>query len=201
MEKVVVTGSTGFIGRHLVERLKRDKFDVVEYTRTSHPQSCSRIYHLACPSSNDFISNHTQYVMDAIMDVTRQAMNIDPMALFINASSMGAADVVDTRQGAYNIAKRCMESYLKYSRTAFINYRIPSVYGEGMHDDAFIKRCVDGNAYVPTSPDTMHHIAHISEVVDAMVTLRPIVVEHITLGQIYELFNSGRRGLHRPESH
>lgn len=200
MEKVIVTGATGFIGKHLVEALHTNGFEVIRSRGDTAPRAdISRIYHLASPSSNDYIYNNTLYVMDTIMDVTRSAMKICPTALFINASSMGAAELAETPQGAYNIAKRCMEVYIQHSGIQYLNYRIPSVYGAGMHDDAFIKRCIDGNAYNPTRPTTLHSIAHIEEVVDALVSLRPINIEIITLGQIYELFNSGRRGLHRPE--
>ena len=198
MEKVVVTGSTGFIGRHLVTGLKSAGFEVIETGRDFSPVECDRVYHMACPGKTHIIDSTPLYVMDVIMDMTRQAMLICPSAKFINASSMGIYDLVDTQQGAYNIAKRCMEMYLRHSKLDVMNYRIPSVYGEGMADDAFIKRCADNNAYYPPEPDKVYWIAHVSEVVDALVTLRPINIETTTLGKIYELFNSGRRGLHRP---
>ena len=111
---------------------------------------------------------------------------------------MGATELDDTAQGAYNIAKRCMEVYLKHSGVDYINYRLPAVYGEGMHNDQFIKRCVDGTAYRPATPNRAYYIAHINDVVDALINLTSVNVEIITLGEIYELFNSGRRGLHRP---
>ena len=137
-------------------------------------------------------------VMDTIMDVTRQALKICPTAKFINGSSLGVLDTVGGQQHGYNIAKWCMESYIENSGIDYINYRLPSTYGEGMADDGFIKKCVDGVAYRPPEPNRVYWIAHISEVVDALVNLRPINVEETTLGKIYEQFNSGRRGLHRP---
>jgi nucleoside-diphosphate-sugar epimerase len=141
-------------------------------------------------------------VMDTIMDATRKALAICPNAFFINASSMGAKfiDVDNSPQTAYNVAKRCMEVYLEHSAGVFgyINYRIPSVYGPGANPDSFIQRCIDGTAYVPPNPDKLHYIAHIDDVVEALADCKQIPVEEITLGQIYELFNSGRRGLHRP---
>jgi nucleoside-diphosphate-sugar epimerase len=138
--------------------------------------------------------------MDSIMDATRGAMSIDPTALFVNASSMGASEVDDTPQGAYNTAKRCMEIYLKYSGVGHINYRLPAVYGEGMHDDHFIKKCVDGKAHIPEHTHMPYYISHVDDVVDALVKLEPLKIERITLGEIYEQFTTGRRGLHRPTS-
>jgi len=198
MEKVVITGSTGFIGRHLAKALFVNGFEVVPWQRGNTYTNVARVYHLAAPSSNDYIHNNPLYVMDTILDVTREALKIAPDALFINASSMGALEIADTPQGAYNVAKRCMEVYIRNSGVNHINYRLPSVYGEDMHKDGFIARCVNGTAYAPTEPDKVHYIAHVADVVDAMVTLKPLVMEAITLGQIYELFNSGRRGLYRP---
>jgi len=201
MEKVVITGATGFIGTRLVKSLFANGFEIVPWHKKFETyDNVSRVYHLAAPSSNEFIQNNPKYVMDTIMDVTREALQISPTALFINASSMGALEIADTAQGAYNIAKRCMETYIKHSSVNFLNYRIPSVYGEGMHQDGFIARCINKTAYEPTEPDRVYYIAHVDEVVDALVQLRPIDMEEITLGQIYELFNSGRRGLYRPTS-
>ncbi len=200
MEKVVVTGSTGFIGRNLVPALEKQGFEVIQVHRDFAPIECSRVYHLACPSSTTAINTQTLHVMDTILDATRAAMKICPSAKFINASSKGALEIIDTEQGAYNVAKRCMEMYLKFSELDYINYRIPSVYGEGMPTDGFISRCVNGTAYYPPEPDKTFWIAHVSEVVDALVNLRPIVEEETTLGQVYEQFNSRRRGLHWPAS-
>jgi nucleoside-diphosphate-sugar epimerase len=200
VEKVVVTGASGFIGRNLVLRLLERGFIVYPMGRDFVAKECDRVYHLASPSTTERINSNPTEVMDSILDATRSAIKICPTALFVNASSKGAADINDTPQGAYNVAKRCMEAYLNNSTVKHINYRIPSVYGYGMHDSNFIKRCVDGNAYKPSTPDTLHYIAHVDEVVEALIDLRNINIEEITLGEIYEDFSSGRRGLHRPAS-
>lgn len=200
MEKVAVTGYTGFIGRNLVQGLEKAGFSVLKIDRDFTPIECDRIYHLASPSTTESIHRDTLGVMDAIIDGTRKAMQVCETALFINASSKGAADINETPQGGYNVAKLCMEIYLLHSNMYHMNYRIPSVYGEGMHDSNFIKRCVDGNAYKPDTPEQAHYIAHIDEVVSALIELRDINIEKITLGEIYESFSSGRRGLHRPTS-
>ena len=202
MAKVAVTGSTGFIGSHLVEGLLKAGHTVypIEGDWPYEPREVDRIYHLACPSAKEFLVNNPQQVMDIIMDKTREAMAICPTALFINASSMGAAEVdIDERgQKAYNNAKRCMEVYLEHGKMKYLNYRIPSVYGENMRNDNLIKRCVEGRATPPTDPERVYYISHVDEVVHALVNLYPLNMEQITLGEIYESFNSGRRGLHRP---
>jgi len=133
--------------------------------------------------------------MDIIFDVTREALKINSTALFVNASSMGVLSVDNTAQECYNIAKQSMEVYLKYSGRNYVNYRIPSVYGIGMKDDCFIKRCVNKKAYKPKDFNKIHYIAHVDKVVKCMVELKELEIEQITLGEIYENFTSGKRGL------
>lgn len=192
-----VTGSSGFIGRNLVRGLLNNGYQVVKIARHMPPIECDRVYHLACPSTTKDIKANPTGIMDIIFDGTRKAMQICPTATFVNASSKGVFELDNSPQGCYNIAKRAMESYLEFSNTDYINYRIPSVYGPDMHSDMFIKRCVDGNATKPVDPTKVHYIAHIDEVVDALINLRPIEIEEITLGEIYEHFTTGRRRLHR----
>jgi nucleoside-diphosphate-sugar epimerase len=200
--KIAVTGSTGFIGSKLVDRLTEQGNTVYVIDREFKSIDCDIIYHLACPSTTSAINADPVGVMDTIIDATRKAIDVCPSALFVNASSYGAGwiDIDQGPQNAYNIAKRCMEVYLEYAKGpyGYINYRLPAVYGPNMYDDFFIKKCVDGTAYKPTDPDRLYYIAHIDDVVEAMSECKQILIEELTLGQIYELFNSGRRGLHRP---
>ena len=199
MQTIVITGHTGFIGSNLSKALIKLDYNII-YNIDYEQIKCDRIYHLACPSSSEVINKQPREVMDIILDNTRKAISICPTALFVNASSKGAIDINDTPQGAYNVAKRCMETYLMHSGMRYINYRIPSVYGPGMHKSSFIQKCIDGTAYRPEDPNKMHYIAHIDDVVNALVNLTEIKTEEITLGNIYESFNSGRRGIYRTES-
>jgi nucleoside-diphosphate-sugar epimerase len=153
------------------------------------------VYHLACPSTTEFINNNPKQIMDIILDGTRQALNICPGAFFVNASSYGAESIDRSPQGAYNVAKRCMEIYLEYSAGVFgyINYRIPSVYGPGAPKDSFVQRCIDGTAYQPTDPTKLHYIVHVKDLVKSLADCTVIPTEEITLGQIYEQFSTGQR--------
>jgi nucleoside-diphosphate-sugar epimerase len=93
-----------------------------------------------------------------------------------------------------------MEIYLEFTKRDIINYRLPAVYGSGMHDDFFIKRCVDGKAFKPINPEIIYYISHVDDVVESLIELKPLKIEAITLGQIYEQFGIGRRRIHRPTS-
>lgn len=198
METIAVTGHSGFIGRHLVTALEAQGHAVIKISRAFEQVKCDRIYHLACPATSTVINSTPTHVMDVIMDATRAAMQVCPTALFINASSIGAAEVVDSQQGCYNIAKLCMETYLKYSNIEYINYRLPYVYGYDAAPSSFIRKCVDGNASAPSDPSRIVWIAHVDDVVDALVNKAELQLEEITIGQIYEQFTTGRRRLHRP---
>ncbi len=58
MIKIVVTGSEGFLGKHLVTRLKKDNYEVIEWDIVNGYDVCNRlltdsgisaIFHFACP--------------------------------------------------------------------------------------------------------------------------------------------------------
>ena len=202
MEKIAVTGYTGFIGQHLVSQLLKLGHAVYPIGREYRAVECDRIYHLACYSSSQHINDQPINVMESILDGTRKAMAICPLALFVNISSMGAAevDIADPKQRAYNVAKLCMETYLENSGIQYINYRLPSVYGEDMRNDGLIKRSSKGNATPPLDPDRIYYIAHVADVAESLANLQSINMEQITLGQIYEQFTTRRSGLHRPTS-
>lgn len=193
-----VTGHSGFIGKHLCKAVLDKGWTLVKIGKEFDPVDCDRIYHLACASSTKNINDDPIRIMDTIIDGTRKAIKMCPSAQFINASSIGANYTKGLNpQIGYNSAKRVMELYVYYTGIEGINYRLPSVYGEGMSPDSFIRRCIDGTAYKPKDPSQVHYISHISNVITAMIDLKPLEVEEITLGDIYEHFNSGRRGLHR----
>jgi len=201
-KRIAVTGSNGFIGSRLVTKLLEQGNQVIKIARHMPPQECDIIYHLACPSNTRFINDNPISIIDIIVDGTRKALEIDPTAKFVFASSCGADDLEldKSPQLNYNTSKFLMEQYLEHSGRDCIIYRLPSVYGIGMHNDAFVKKCIDGNAYKPKDSSKLHYIAHVDYVVEQMAKLEPVVSEEITLGEIYEEFSSRRRGLYRPTS-
>lgn len=190
--RVAVTGYRGFIGTALMKKLAERGIEVVGVNPTD-TGVFDRVYHLACPATTARIVQDTTGVMDAIIDATRQSLNICPSALFINASSQGAEYPNDpTPQGGYNVAKLCMEIYLKHCAHKYniLSYRLPAVYGKNMNQDFFVRRCVDGTAYEPMV-NRAYSIAHIDDVVDALIALTPVPERLTSLTEVYQKFTSG----------
>lgn len=59
-----------------------------------------------------------------------------------------------------------------------------------MNREFFIPRCVDGTAYYPTI-DREYNIAHVDDVVDALINLSDVRVIRTTLSEVYQNFTSG----------
>jgi hypothetical protein len=68
-----------------------------------------------------------------------------------------------------------------------------------MHNDNFIKRCIDNRAYEPKNPEQKYFISHIDDVIDSLINLTGLKIEETTLGQIYKEFTSGKRSLSKNE--
>lgn len=201
-KRIAVTGATGFIGKHLTASLLDQGHDVIKIARHMPAVECDIIYHLACPSTTQFINSHPIEIIDIIIDGTRKALSICETADFVFASSIGAGylEIDSSPQLNYNSAKFLMEQYLKHTGRPCTIYRLPSVYGPGMSNDSFVKRCIDGNAFKPLDPEQAHYIAHVEYVAEQMSKLKTVEAESTTLGDIYEEFSSGRRGLYRTTS-
>ena len=200
--RIGVTGASGFIGSHLCTALEANGHDVVklEWHGVYHGRF-DKIYHLMSPATTPAITRDPCDTIDTIINGTIWARNIDSKALFINISSMGAGRLHDnnTPQNVYNTAKKLSEMYIKYHGGPFKNYRLPAVYGPGMKDEFYIKRCVDGTATEPTgdTASKKYIIAYIDDVINMLVNGKKFDYEKTTIGKIYEDFSNGSRGLHR----
>jgi nucleoside-diphosphate-sugar epimerase len=190
--EIAVTGHSGFIGTYLCNAIEKKGWKLIRISNVMESVKCDRVYHLACPSSTQNILDDPIGIIDVIIDGTRKASKICPKAQFINISSMGALYTTkDSKQSCYNTAKRLMELYLKYDKSVSntMTYRLPSVYGVGMGADCFIQRCIDGKAYKPKNYDKIHYIGSIDSIIESLIYLKPLKIEVITLGEIYDRFS------------
>lgn len=192
--KIAITGYRGFIGSALMKEFFHRGITAVGVAPTDIGDF-DRVYHLACSATPEKIYGDPIGTMNSIIDVTRQALNICPTALFINASSQGAAYPYEkTPMGAYNVAKLCMETYLSYINQPTMSYRLPAVYGPGMNRKFFIPQCIDGTAYHPIE-DREYRIAHIADVVEDLADLNQVRCRNTTLIETYNKFTHGEWNL------
>jgi nucleoside-diphosphate-sugar epimerase len=197
-ETIVITGSNGFIGMALKTKLDLMGHKVIKMAREYHRVDCDRIYHLGCPSATEELEKDPVSIMNIIINKTQEAVNICPKALFINASTMGVEiGSSDPGQNLYNNSKELMEHYLKIviPKQRLYNYRIPSVYGEGMSMSGFMGKCLNKEAYRPVDGKKEYEIIHINNLVSSMAELSKLNSEKTTLGKIYEDFAIGDRNI------
>ncbi|BCD91410.1 hypothetical protein fh0823_15490 [Francisella halioticida] len=139
MNKVLVTGASGFIGRNLTSYLKNRNVDVIEHNRIhsltslkKKLKSCDFIFHLAGevrPRSTEesFVLSNvtlTEYILDNLVNYGKKPILLSST---IHAERSSG--------GQYGISKKAAEELVKkYSIENGISsyiYRLPHVFGEG----------------------------------------------------------------------
>lgn len=114
--KIVITGSTGFIGKHLLSSLKQGGHEIVPAGRNELSQGAESLASLisgsdavinlaGAPINKRWTSSYKQEIVSSRLDTTRllvQAMRLleQPPAVFISTSAIGAF----TPQGQYTEA-------------------------------------------------------------------------------------------------
>lgn len=131
--KVLVTGSKGFIGSHMVEHLKRANHEVFEYdlgdtesSLISFIQRADFIIHLAGvnrPLTNEEFYNGNTNLTKKLIDLTQR---YNPEARIIANSSIQAELDND-----YGRSKKMAEDALLCSGLAVYIYRFYNVFGRG----------------------------------------------------------------------
>ena len=139
MCNILVTGSKGFIGKNLLKKLDRKKFNIIEFTRSDDLDfleeaigKCDFIVHLAGevkPSSSDedFKKANTlltEYIINLIVKNNKKV----PILM---ASSIHAKFLKNEYGRTKRESELLIEDYSKkYNIPCFI-YRLPHVFGEG----------------------------------------------------------------------
>ncbi len=139
--KILVTGSRGFIGSHLMKRLDAvglDFKDGQDLLSCGLPEA-DVIIHLAGHAS--VIESMNDPVGDArinILGTIRLAQHYKDKR-FIFASSGGAIQKVI--ESPYGMSKLCAEQYIKLLCEDYVILRFPNIYGPNSHSviEAFIK--------------------------------------------------------------
>jgi len=137
MKKVLVTGSNGFIGKNLIEGLKRCEdveikaFDIEDDTNNlaAHLKEANIIFHLAGVNRPEKVEEFetgnvglTQTVVDILQELER------------NIPIVFSSSIQATLDNPYGISKRKAEDILiEYSREKDVKiyiYRFPNVFGK-----------------------------------------------------------------------
>lgn len=129
--KVLVTGSEGFIGRHLVRELASDEVEVIGFDlKNGHDLLCCelpdvfRVFHLA--AQTDARSTATSRdARDNIMVTIRLCERYGSRIVFASTSMVNYPVV------PYAISKRAAEAYVLAAGGAVV--RFCNIYGEGGH--------------------------------------------------------------------
>ena len=130
--KVLVTGSNGFIGKHMCLALKRNGHDVFEYDLSNsdielkeYLSLCDIVIHLAGvnrPLTNEeFYSGNTNFtkkLVDLIIELNRN------IPIIMSSSSQASLD------NDYGLSKKKAEDYLFNSNLPVYIYRLNNVFGK-----------------------------------------------------------------------
>jgi len=170
--KVAITGSGGFIGGHLKERLKKDGHDVIEWDlRINKPieefevQGADYVVHLAAWADvRASIEEPQKYWDNNVTNTTRiqRHCHYNNVPLLYASSSC----IHQWWLSPYGMSKKVNEE------TAFdkqVGLRFTTVYGEGARDTMLIGRLASGNIKYLTNH--VRDFVHVDDVVEAIVLL------------------------------
>lgn len=209
--KVLVTGSSGFIGQHLVRALKRKGHEVLLFDRENTGgellkdiEEADAICHLAGENRPKDLAdfekvNHglTETICCAIRTSNKQKR-------LLFASSI-QADL----NSPYGVSKKeaevCIEKLAKETNTLCSIFRLPNVFGKGcrpFYNSVVATWCYQiarGEQTTISNPSIELHLIYVCDVVDAFVSsldeakpsLWPSLspVYHTTLGELNKLIH------------
>lgn len=199
MKRAIVTGSNGFIGSHLVERLKKEGFEVYRLTYhmlDSHSKlkaiiekiNPEYIYHLAGYGNMSNQENDDEVIMSNIVrtwTLLKATKDIN-YKLFVNFSTSSVYGFYDkpmgewlkirprtmyaaTKAGAEYICRAFRKKYLK----CIVTVRPFSVYGPGEADFRFIPTIIR-NA-IENKPSSViggnHDFIYIDDFIDGVIKI------------------------------
>lgn len=174
MKRIALTGSRGFIGSHLMQRLKKDGHEVVEYDLQNEPPK----------DIKDFDPYNIHYVIHlAAYANVRQSIK-EPQKWWDN--NVSNTTVIQKICGYNNIplmyaSSSCIHNWWlsPYGTTKKVNeetafphqvgLRFTTVYGEGARKSMFIPKLLDGTLEYVTKHT--RDFIHISDVVEAIILL------------------------------
>lgn len=186
--KISVTGSTGFIGSHLVERLMKEDHEVVCWDRNNggvdisqwELDSCDFVVHLAADADvRESIKEPQKYWDNNVTPTTRiqNICRVNQIPMVYASSSC----IHDWHLSPYGMSKKVNEETAytsKYSIANQVGLRFTTVYGEGARDVMFMDRMMSGKLEYATNH--IRDFVHVNDVVEAIM----IFINTGTIGKL-----------------
>ncbi len=178
----VVTGANGFIGKNLIERLKRmEGISVFPYDIDSPPQSlkqisedCDIVYHLAGinrPKNTDEYMDGNFGFTNTLLDTLR---SVNSNARIVVSSSVQAA-LSNPYGQSKKAGEEAVRTYCDDTGTSAVIYRFPNVFGKWCrpnYNSAVATFCHNIARSLPITvndPETLLHLVYIDDVVDELL--------------------------------
>jgi UDP-2-acetamido-2,6-beta-L-arabino-hexul-4-ose reductase len=194
--KVLVTGSNGFIGKNLLERLSRlEEVEVVTFTREEKLSELDTlvrdvefIFHLAGvnrPETNDEFYEGNRDLTEQLIESVKRTNSCIPILL---SSSSQAANDNDYGKSKYE-GEQLLEAYAKDTDSVVYIYRLPNVFGKWSKPNY--------NTVIAT---WCHNITRELPIVvnDETVELTLVYIDDVVNQFIKHLEENGQEGVVRP---
>lgn len=171
-----VTGSSGFIGRHLIEKLKGKTVTIPHtHIRTYDFKDFKRFYFLSTYGNMTDHKDplkileanivHLRYVIESILS---KKLNCDS---FVYTSSSSVLLPIQTQ---YSVTKKAGEDMLQQTSLQYCIIRPYTVIGVGEQKShlipTLIRSCMEGDL-IEFVPDATHDYVDVDDVVDAILIL------------------------------
>ena len=172
--KIAITGSRGFIGGHLKNRLIKDGHEVVEWDLKQDPPKCIKdfdiydinyVVHLAAYADvRASLADPQKYWDNNVKNTTRIQLicHHNNVPLLYASSSC----IHNWWLSPYGISKKVNEETAFYHQ---VGLRFTTVYGEGARESMLIGKLVEGRIEYLTRH--VRDFVHVDDVVEAIILL------------------------------
>lgn len=179
-EKCLVTGSEGFLGRHIVEALENsghqvERFDITDgndCTKRFNAKSVDVIIHLAgVIGIQDSFDNPEKFFINNTLSTA--LLDRDKRIILASTAELYG------KYSPYMMSKKLAEQCLPENSVAF---RITNPFGTGQNPKQLIPTLIRGGATINNNGETIRNFIHVDDVAQAFVK----AVENEVTG-IYDL--------------
>ena len=183
---VAVSGSRGFLGEHLIQRLSSEK--VIRLDRSGEVPYCNTVIDLA-GYGNLYGQNDISEIYKA--NLTRVIKSVENAGgakyIYVSTSSVKLPF-----QTPYSLSKKASEEFLQSIGKKIAIVRPFTIIGTGEQEEHLIPKLIQSCLYgteIPFVSDPVHDFCDVDDFVDALLTVKD---KGLFRGEIYEV-GSGRQ--------